>query len=98
MVCFSAGVGRTGTFIALDSLLDQGKAEGQIDVHGLVSQIRRERMNMIQTQARLCNVLCKTLIVTFCARLHCKIVCFNSFLHSRHIIVLILFGGHSSVT
>ena len=52
-LCCSAGIGRTGTFIALDSLLDMGQAEGEVDVFGFVSQMRTERMHMIQTQARL---------------------------------------------
>ena len=50
--CYSAGIGRTGTFIALDSLLDMGQAEGEVDVFQFVSQTRMERMHMIQTQAR----------------------------------------------
>jgi len=29
----SAGVGRSGAFIELDSLLDQTNAEGQVDVY-----------------------------------------------------------------
>ena len=53
MPCFSAGVGRTGTFIALDRLLDQGKAEGRLDIHGFENHMMTERMDMVQTQASL---------------------------------------------
>ena len=45
----SAGVGRTGTFIALDYLLDKAREEGVIDVYGLTYLMRRDRVNMIQT-------------------------------------------------
>ncbi len=46
---FSAGVGRTGTFIALDYLLDKAKEEGILDIYGLTFAMRRDRVNMIQT-------------------------------------------------
>ena len=45
----SAGVGRTGTFIALDCLIEQADKEGQIDVLKQTYSMREERMNMIQT-------------------------------------------------
>ena len=47
--CVSAGVGRSGAYIALDSLLDQAKAENQVDVYAFTSSMRRSRSNMIQT-------------------------------------------------
>ena len=48
-LCYSAGVGRTGTFIALDYLLSQAAAEGQVDIYGLTRSMRKDRVNMIQT-------------------------------------------------
>ena len=47
--CVSAGVGRSGAFIALDSLLDQANAEGQVDVYAFTGRMRKNRGNMIQT-------------------------------------------------
>lgn len=55
MVC-SAGVGRSGTFIALDSLLQQAESEGKIDVYSYVTQMRKQRCNMIQTL--VCRYTC----------------------------------------
>ena len=45
----SAGVGRTGTYIALDALLQQAKLEGVIDVPGCINRLREDRINMVQT-------------------------------------------------
>ncbi|XP_056003127.1 neurogenic locus notch homolog protein 1-like isoform X2 [Ostrea edulis] len=44
----SAGIGRTGTFIALDALYKQGQMDGLIDVVRYVNIMREDRMNMIQ--------------------------------------------------
>lgn len=45
----SAGIGRTGSFIALDYLLMQARAEKLVDVLGYAQLMRANRVNMIQT-------------------------------------------------
>ncbi|CAC5376552.1 PTPRT [Mytilus coruscus] len=45
----SAGVGRTGTFIAIDALYEHGKKVGYVDIMEYVQMMRKDRMNMIQT-------------------------------------------------
>ncbi|XP_054850076.1 receptor-type tyrosine-protein phosphatase H [Eublepharis macularius] len=52
LVHCSAGVGRTGTFIALDSLLSQAQKEGQIGVYSFVQRMRMNRPLMIQTESQ----------------------------------------------
>ena len=50
--CFavsSAGIGRTGSFIALDCALEQAKKEGVVDVMRIVNNLRQQRMKMVQT-------------------------------------------------
>ncbi|XP_078330504.1 putative receptor-type tyrosine-protein phosphatase mosPTP-1 [Crassostrea virginica] len=44
----SAGVGRTGTFIALDALYKEGIMTGKINVNKYVKIMRSCRMNMVQ--------------------------------------------------
>ncbi|XP_048243317.1 uncharacterized protein LOC124125607 isoform X1 [Haliotis rufescens] len=46
----SAGIGRTGTYIAIESLVEQAKSEGVVDVVSFVSNMRGQRKNMIQTK------------------------------------------------
>ena len=48
----SAGVGRTGTFIAIDTMRKMAAAEGKVDVLGYASHMRTRRTNMIQTEVR----------------------------------------------
>uniref|UniRef100_A0A8D0ACI8 Receptor-type tyrosine-protein phosphatase epsilon n=1 Tax=Sander lucioperca TaxID=283035 RepID=A0A8D0ACI8_SANLU len=45
----SAGVGRTGTFIVIDSMIDMMHIEQRVDVFGSVSRIREQRCQLIQT-------------------------------------------------
>lgn len=45
----SAGIGRTGTYIALDALSKAGKMTGKINVTEYVKSMRTDRMNMVQT-------------------------------------------------
>ncbi|ELT88458.1 hypothetical protein CAPTEDRAFT_112007 [Capitella teleta] len=49
LVHCSAGVGRTGTFIALDFLQDMAEEEQAIDLFNCTMNMRRDRVNMIQT-------------------------------------------------
>ncbi|XP_039618112.1 phosphatidylinositol phosphatase PTPRQ [Polypterus senegalus] len=48
----SAGVGRTGVFIALDHLLQHVSDHDFVDIYGLVAELRRERMCMVQNLAQ----------------------------------------------
>uniref|UniRef100_H3AN01 protein-tyrosine-phosphatase n=1 Tax=Latimeria chalumnae TaxID=7897 RepID=H3AN01_LATCH len=48
----SAGIGRTGTFIALGYLLEMAKAEGKVNVFQCVRKMRKKRVNMVQTQGQ----------------------------------------------
>ncbi|XP_039392893.1 receptor-type tyrosine-protein phosphatase eta isoform X2 [Mauremys reevesii] len=50
LVHCSAGVGRTGTFIAIDHLIQQIEMENASDVYGVVYDLRMHRPLMVQTE------------------------------------------------
>ena len=57
LVHCSAGVGRTGTFIAVDMALEQAEKERKVDIAGIVNRLREQRMKMVQTDVSWSFVL-----------------------------------------
>ena len=45
----SAGVGRTGTYIAIDMALEKIENERVVDISNIIVQMRQQRMKMVQT-------------------------------------------------
>jgi len=50
MMFFSAGVGRTGAYIAFDYLQQRYQSECTVDVDSCVVKLRDQRMLMVQTK------------------------------------------------
>ncbi len=57
LVHCSAGVGRTGTFITLDYMLERIKNENNINIFEFVNDLRRQRVWMVQTMVGHLSVL-----------------------------------------
>ncbi|KAK0065014.1 receptor-type tyrosine-protein phosphatase T, partial [Biomphalaria pfeifferi] len=74
----SAGVGRTGTFIALHNVMQQAEATGNVDFFNTVNNLRKDRMFMVQTaeqyeflhRAGLAAIVCMGTTVTAAAFMH----------------------------
>ena len=49
LLLYSAGVGRTGTFITIDHILEQREEEGVIDIPGVIQNLRQQRTKIVQT-------------------------------------------------
>ena len=47
---YSAGVGRTGTFIVIDAMLHLLRSQRKIDVFNYLNFIRTQRIHMVQVE------------------------------------------------
>lgn len=56
----SAGIGRTGTYIAIDALYEECKQKKRINIADYVEKMREKRMNMVQTYV---NIIYNTLVI-----------------------------------
>ena len=73
----SAGVGRSGTFIALDRILQGIRKYDVVDIFGIVYEMRKERVWMVQTEQQyICiHQVCPLLSFTSTIRLEWVQIC-----------------------
>ena len=57
MEFYSAGVGRTGSYISLDYLLEQAAKTGVVDPLNFVKEMRSRKNGMVQTDVSKANFL-----------------------------------------
>ncbi|XP_061185174.1 receptor-type tyrosine-protein phosphatase alpha-like [Saccostrea echinata] len=69
----SAGIGRTGTYIALDALYREGERNGKVNVPMYVRTMRKDRMNMIQGDDQY-----KTVYLALCESFNGKSRCLTT--------------------
>ena len=60
-IYYSAGVGRTGTLICIDNVLDQIEKEQVVDIAGAINKMRHQRMKMVQTVVNTIRVVITTI-------------------------------------
>ena len=81
LVHCSAGVGRSGAFVTLDSMLQKMDAEQVIDVYNFVSRIRSKRGRMVQTAV---SVVVAPGASTICVRLTALLFRVSTFSFTMH--------------
>ena len=65
----SAGVGRTGTFITLDTMLERLKERDDINIFGFITEMRTQRTQMVQALVSV-YVMIRKMLLHLC-RLQC---------------------------
>ena len=55
---FSAGVGRTGCYIVIDSMLERIDSDNTVDIYGYVTMLRSQRDFMVQNDVSVSCFSC----------------------------------------
>ena len=65
----SAGVGRTGTFITIDAMIQRSKERDDLNIYEFVTEMRSKRTFMVRTKVEniilICDNICRLLHVSF---------------------------------
>ena len=80
----SAGVGRTGTFIVIDTMLDRIKAEGTIDIFNFVAYLRTRRTAMVQTEVSIVAIFGFFVVVVVVLDLNFLVLCIEFYEAHRY--------------
>ena len=62
---YSAGVGRTGTFITIDAMMERLKEKDNLNIYQFVTEMRSSRTFMVQTMVSEYIGVC----------MHCDCIC-----------------------
>ena len=78
----SAGVGRTGTFIAVDAMMQRLKERDDLDICTFVTQMRTKRTFMVQNLVRSYRLTANwafsfTFLITLCGRRQNKAITYD---------------------
>ena len=76
-------MGRTGTFIAIDNVLEQVEKEGVVGVARTVSKLRQQRPAMVKNvvSTHVCGCMCMHVCVGACMCGLCMYVCVGVYKH-----------------
>ncbi|XP_055077017.1 receptor-type tyrosine-protein phosphatase S-like [Periophthalmus magnuspinnatus] len=77
----SAGVGRTGCFIAIDAMLERMKHQQSVDIYGHVTCMRAQRNYMIQTEEQYVFIHNTALDAAICGHTEVAAHCLHTHVH-----------------
>ena len=81
LISLSAGVGRTGTLITIDCVMDQIQKEGVVDIAGIIKKLRNQRMKMVQSPVCVCVFNWGVGVLVVCAHSNRLMKCYSSIMY-----------------
>ena len=82
----SAGVGRTGCFVVIDTMLERLRHEKTVDVYGHVTCLRAQRNYMVQTEDQY--VFCYDAVLEACQSGHTEVPARSLYQHLQRLLQL----------